>query len=126
MKATLAASIIGGVLGIDSIKVGEGDLLFAGEVGTYNGPWDHPDDLRKLNSVMRYSQGTARMVSRLTGMAYGNHWNSTDQIPERGDPRISASIGSFDPIDGGNTTFLAVGTMGEDGWRQAWQVMSSR
>src|SRR5712692_4669512 len=37
------------ILGITSAKLGEGTLLIAGEVNTYNGPWDHPDDLRKFN-----------------------------------------------------------------------------
>jgi hypothetical protein len=45
--------------GIRSEKVGDGTLLVAGEAGTYNGPWVNPDDARKLNSLIRYTQGTA-------------------------------------------------------------------
>ena len=55
------------MFGVTSAKVGEGTLLVAGEANTYNGPWDNPDKLRKLNGVMRYSQGTADDGFSLTG-----------------------------------------------------------
>jgi outer membrane receptor protein involved in Fe transport len=91
-------------LGVTSTKVGDGSLLVAGEAGSYNGPWDNPDSLRKLNGVMRYSQGTSADGFSLTGMAYANKWNSTDQIPARA---ISSGeigrYGSLDPSDGGNS-----------------------
>ena len=45
--------------GMDSAKAGNGNLLIAGEVGTYNGPWANPDDMRKYNGLVRYTQGTA-------------------------------------------------------------------
>ncbi len=79
-----------------------GTLLVAGEVGTYNGPWANPDDVRKVNGLMRYSQGTATDGFSITGMAYSNRWNSTDQVPERA--IASGQIGLFggeDPTDGG-------------------------
>ena len=83
------ASITAGSFGyrrafaITSTKFGEGTLLVAGEANTYNGPWENPDDLRKLNGVIRYSQGSATDGFSLTAMAYANRWNSTDQIPSR-------------------------------------------
>lgn len=91
-------------LGITSAKVGEGTLLVAGEVNTYNGPWDNPDSLRKLNGVVRYSQGTAEDGFSLTGMAYANKWNSTDQIPARAVASGEVGLyGALDPTDGGNS-----------------------
>ena len=91
------------VLGIASWKAGEGNILMAGEAGLYNGPWTNPDDLRKLNAVVRYSQGDRDNGLSLTGMAYSNRWNSTDQIPSRA---ISSGLvglyGALDPTDGGN------------------------
>jgi hypothetical protein len=91
-------------LGITSTKAGEGTLMIAGEAGSYNGPWDNPDNLRKLNGVMRYSQGTASDGLSLTGMAYANRWNSTDQIPARA--IASGEIGLYGalPSDGGNSS----------------------
>jgi outer membrane receptor protein involved in Fe transport len=90
--------------GVTSTKIGEGTLLIAGEANTYNGPWDNPDSLRKLNGVVRYSQGTAQDGFSLTGMAYANRWNSTDQIPSRAIASGEIGLyGAFDPSDGGNS-----------------------
>ncbi len=92
------------ILGITSTKLGDGTLLIAGEANTYNGPWDNPDSLRKLNGVMRYGQGTAEDGFSLTGMAYANKWNSTDQIPSRAIASGEIGLyGAFDPSDGGNS-----------------------
>ena len=97
------------LLGMDSAKVGDGALLVAGEIGAYNGPWSNPDDVRKLNGLVRYSQGTATDGVSVTGMAYVNGWNSTDQVPQRA---IAAGylgrFGSEDPSDGGNTNRFAL------------------
>ena len=46
-------------LAAGSTAVGAGTLLAAVEGVKYDGPWDVPDNVRKLNGVMRYSQGTA-------------------------------------------------------------------
>ena len=92
-----------------STKMGDGTLLFAGEAGAYNGPWANPDDMRKINSLMRYTQGTAQDGFSITGMAYSNKWNSTDQVPQRA--ITSGQIGLFgeeDPTDGGNTSRFAL------------------
>ena len=92
------------ILGITSTKLADGTLLIAGEANIYNGPWDNPDSLRKLNGVMRYSQGTAEDGFSLTGMAYANKWNSTDQIPSRAVASGEIGLyGAFDPSDGGNS-----------------------
>ena len=55
-----------------STTVGDGTLLAAIEGTKYNGPWDVPDDVRKINGVMRYSQGTPTDGFTLTGMAYSS------------------------------------------------------
>ncbi|MBP0115214.1 TonB-dependent receptor [Bradyrhizobium vignae] len=97
------------LLGMDSAKLGDGSLLVAGEVGTYNGPWDNSDNVRKLNGLVRYSQGTATDGVSITGMAYVNKWNSTDQVPQRA---ITSGLldryGSEDPSDGGNADRFAL------------------
>jgi outer membrane receptor protein involved in Fe transport len=90
--------------GMGSTKVGAGNLLIAGELGAYNGPWTNPDDMRKFSGLARYTQGTATDGVSLTGMAYSNKWNSTDQVPLRA--MTSGVLGRFDaedPTDGGNT-----------------------
>ena len=118
--------------GIGSTKVGDGTLLAAGEAGTYNGPWVNPDDVRKLNTLARYTQGTALDGLSITGMAYSNRWNSTDQVPQRA---IASGelprFGAEDPTDGGNTDRFALsarvaGTDDAGSWKaNAFAVKSS-
>jgi len=97
------------LLGMDSAKAGDGSLLVAGEIGTYNGPWDDPDNVRKRNGLVRYSQGTATDGVSVTGMAYANTWNSTDQLPQRAiTSGFLDRFGSEDPSDGGNTNRFAL------------------
>jgi hypothetical protein len=90
---------------IGSAKAGEGNLLVAGEVVTYNGPWVNPDEIRKFSGMMRYSQGTATDGFSATAMAYSNKWNSSDQVPLRA---IASGViplyGELDPSDGGDTS----------------------
>ena len=95
--------------GMGSTKVGDGNLLIAGEAATYNGPWDNPDDVRKLNTLVRYTQGTALDGLSVTGMAYSNKWNSTDQVPQRAiDTGEIGRYGSEDTSDGGNSNRFAL------------------
>jgi outer membrane receptor protein involved in Fe transport len=91
-------------LSIASAPLGQGHLLVAGEAQTYDGPWDVPDRLAKLNGVVRYSQGTALDGFALTGMAYWAKWNATNQIPERAVAEgIIGRFGTLNPTDGGDT-----------------------
>lgn len=114
ISKTYASTTVGSfgyrrALGITSTELGEGTLLVAGEAGTYNGPWDNPDRSRKLNGVVRYTQGTVENGFSLTGMAYSNRWNSTDQIPLRG--IASGQVGRYgalDPSDGGNSDRFSI------------------
>ena len=97
------------LLGITSAKVGDGTLLVAGEANTYNGPWDNPDKVRKLNAVARYTQGTPDNGFSLTGMAYSNSWNSTDQIPSRAISQgLIGLYGALDPTDGGRSNRFSI------------------
>jgi TonB-dependent receptor-like protein len=89
-------------LAMGSTAVGAGTLLAAIEGVKYNGPWVVPDDVRKINGVLRYSQGTATDGLTLTAMAYSNAWNSTDQVAQRAiDQNIIGRFGTLDPTDGG-------------------------
>lgn len=92
-------------MAVGSTKIGDGTLLAAFEANKYNGPWDVPDDIRKLNGVLRYSRGTATDGFSLTAMAYSNGWNSTDQVAQRAiDRGLIGRYGSLDPTDGGTSS----------------------
>ncbi|MDC7787282.1 TonB-dependent receptor [Rhodoplanes sp. TEM] len=84
-------------------------LIAAGEGITYDGPWDVPDRVRKLNGVVRWVDGTADNGFSLTGMAYRNRWTSTDQVAQRAiDQGIISRWGSLDPTDGGEASRYSV------------------
>jgi len=87
-----------------SPSVGPGHLLGALEVEHNDGPWDRPDDYRKVNGLVRYSRGDAVNGLSITGMGYRAKWNSTDQIPLRAiDEGLLDRFGGIDKTDGGDT-----------------------
>lgn len=82
----------------DSPKFGNGNLLYAVELFKNDGPFVVGDNYRKVNGVLRYSQGTADEGFNLTGMAYqSNKYHATDQIPKRA--LDAGTLGRFDAID---------------------------
>lgn len=83
--------------------------LAALEVQGDDGPWVQPQGMRKVNAVLRYSQGNTTQGWHITGMAYDNRWNATDQIPERALASGALSrFASLDPTDGGDTRRLSL------------------
>jgi TonB dependent receptor/TonB-dependent Receptor Plug Domain len=78
--------------------------LGAIEIEGNDGPWDVPENLRKVSAVARYSQGSPTRGFSLTGMAYKSRWTATDQVPGRLiDSGELSRFGSLNPTDGGNT-----------------------
>ncbi|MGK5065906.1 TonB-dependent receptor [Janthinobacterium sp. RT4P48] len=89
----------------DSLDAGSGTLLFGLEMNRNNGPWDVPESVRKYSGVLRYSQGTQDDGFSVTGMAYKNSWNATDQVPLRAvESGLIGRFGSLAPSDGGDTS----------------------
>jgi TonB dependent receptor/TonB-dependent Receptor Plug Domain len=85
-----------------SAAVGTGNVLGALELQHYDGPWVNPDDQRKVNAVLRYSNGDERDGSSLTAMFYHGLWNaSTDQPVRAIDEGLIGRFGTLDPSDGG-------------------------
>jgi hypothetical protein len=88
-----------------SPQLGRGTLLAAFEAGRNDGPWRNPEDLRRWNGVLRYSQGTREDGWRVTAMGYESHWNATDQIPRRAaESGALDRFGTVNPTDGGETS----------------------
>ena len=87
-----------------SPAVGAGNLLYGLELFHNDGPWEIPEDYRKVNGVLRYSQGSRNNGISLTGMAYRGKWNSTDQIAPRAiDSGAVDRFGTLDSTTGGET-----------------------
>jgi hypothetical protein len=93
-------------LAADSTPFKDGNLLYAFEAMHNDGPFVHPDDYRKFNAVLRYSQKFGSTGGfNLTAMAYEGKWNSTDQIPQSAIDTgvISGRFDAMDPTDGGKS-----------------------
>jgi len=98
-------------------EVMNGRVMGGLELVHYDGPWTHPDNVRKLNAVVRYSQGEAREGFSITGMYYRGLWNATTDQPERAmDAAYASSIGiapisrygTLDPTDAGQTQRMSL------------------
>ncbi|MRX10620.1 TonB-dependent receptor plug domain-containing protein [Pseudoduganella sp. FT25W] len=87
----------GRALVADSLETQRGSLLYAIEALHNDGPFTNPDEYRKLNAVLRYSEGYANNGFNVSLMAYKADWNSTDQIPLRAVQ--DGQIGRNDAID---------------------------
>jgi outer membrane receptor protein involved in Fe transport len=90
-------------LGAGTADVGDGHLLGAAEFQHYDGPFDTPDDARKENAVLRYSEGDAHNGYSLTGMYYHQLWTNTTDIPIRAidEGLVPSRFGTLNPTDGG-------------------------
>jgi hypothetical protein len=98
----------GRLLHAASPRVGRGNLLYALELNHNDGPWTRGDDYRRVNGVLRYSEGDARNGLSITAMGYRGTWDSTDQLPARAidSATDNSGIGRFDTLDlssGGET-----------------------
>lgn len=87
-----------------SPEVAGGNLLYGLELFHNDGPWEVAENYRKLNGLLRYSQGSRLDGFSITGMAYEGEWVSTDQIAERAiDRGLVNRFGSLDTTTGGKT-----------------------
>ena len=103
-EATVTVGTLGfqRVFTAGSFSAAGGSVLGALELQHYDGPWDNPDDLRKVNAVLRYSNGDDRDGMSLTGMFYHGLWNATTDQPERAvEEGLIGRYGTLDPSDGG-------------------------
>jgi outer membrane receptor protein involved in Fe transport len=84
-------------------SVGNGQLLAAVELQHYDGPFDTPDDQRKENFVLRYSEGDDHDGYSVTGMLYHGLWTNTTDIPVRAidEGLVPDRFGTLNPTDGG-------------------------
>jgi hypothetical protein len=86
-----------------SQAIGGGTLLAAVEMQHYDGPFVTPDDARKENFALRYSEGDDTGGYSVTAMMYHQLWTNTTDIPVRAitEDVIPDRFGSLNPTDGG-------------------------
>lgn len=108
-ELTLGADNYRRLLAAGSRTVDDQTWMAALELQGNDGPWQVPENLRKANAVLRYSQGSQSRGFNVTGMAYKSDWTATDQVPQR---LIDAGqldrYGSLNASDGGNTRRLSL------------------
>ena len=92
-------------------KIGNGNLLYAGEFNAYNGVWLQPEGSKKFNGMLRYSLDQGNWGLSLNGKAYNNSWTATNQIPQASiDNHTLGLYGTMDPSDGGQTNRYSFST----------------
>jgi outer membrane cobalamin receptor len=75
-------------------------VLMAADVAHYDGPWQPGQDFRKVNALLRYSQGTATDGFTLTAMAYASDGGLiTDQPARAVEQGLIGRFGTLDPYD---------------------------
>jgi outer membrane receptor protein involved in Fe transport len=101
--------------------MGLGNLLYALELAGNDGPWVLPEDLRKINGLLRYSQGARTNGWSVAAMAYHATWDSTDQVPQRAiDSGLISRFGNLDPADGGQTHRYSLSGEWSDKSQNGW------
>ncbi|HEY1312342.1 MAG TPA: TonB-dependent receptor [Steroidobacteraceae bacterium] len=110
VSATLGTYGFQRVFAAGSTPLGDGHLLAGIEGQHYDGPFDNPDDARKGNFVLRYSQGDQTNGYSLTGMYYHQLWTNTTDIPIRtiAEGLVPDRFGTLDPTDGGRAQRASV------------------
>jgi hypothetical protein len=89
------------VQGMATLRLGEAKrLLGAFQLSHYDGPWQPPQNFRKVNGLLRYSQGGAKDSFTVTAMAYASEGRLTTDQPERAvQSGLIGAYGTLDPSD---------------------------
>ncbi|MCG8468087.1 MAG: TonB-dependent receptor [Gemmatimonadetes bacterium] len=81
-----------------------GSLIVGGELQGFDGPWEKPEDLRKLSGMARYKWKGDRSDVSVMALAYDNQWEASDQIPLRAvQSGLLSRFGQVDPTLGGES-----------------------
>jgi hypothetical protein len=89
-----------------------GNLLGVVELQHYDGPFATPDDARKENAVLRFSEGDEHDGYSVSGMYYHQTWTNTTDIPVRAitGGLVADRFGTLDPTDGGHAQRASLST----------------
>jgi outer membrane receptor protein involved in Fe transport len=112
-----------------SSKQGNGNLLLAGELQQYDGPWrDINEGVEKLNALARFSQFLGAGQLSVTAMAYDNSWNAADQVPARAVASGQIDrLGSLDTTVGGESSRYSVSAQWySDAWQASAYLIDSK
>ena len=103
-----------------SVRLGEGDLLVAGQAKLNDGPWELPEDFEGYSAFVKYSQPLGAGDLSLSYSSFHASWAPTEQIPERavGTPVCADRFCSLDPTLRGETErHIFTANYLSDAWR---------
>ncbi len=123
--------------GTGTVRLADGDRLSAAaEIGHLDGPFDPPNNFRKIAGLARYTHGSETDGFDLTAMYYKGQGRFTTDQPERAvDEGLISRFGTLDPTDGqfsereslsghyamsGNDWQLKIGGYGIHGLQVLW------
>jgi outer membrane receptor protein involved in Fe transport len=123
-------SVAAGSFGIYNLFAGgthrlsENDRILGGiYLGHVDGPFDHPDNFRKVTGELRYSHGEAADGYSLTAMYYKGDGNFTTDQPLRAVQQgLIGRFGTLDPTDGSSSERISLSghyAANGDGWNLA-------
>lgn len=70
-----------------------------------DGPWVLPQNHRKVNGVLRLSEGTPKRGWQLSVMGFDANWDASDQVPRRAvESGLIPRYGTIDRTSGGETS----------------------
>jgi hypothetical protein len=112
-------------------KIDDDNRILGGVyLGHVDGPFDHPDNFRKIDAVLRYSHGETDDGYDLTAMYYKGQGNMTTDQPLRAIQQgLIGRFGTLDPSDGSYSERISLSshfaTKGDD-WNFAVNAYAIR
>ena len=92
-----------------SPRIGDGALTYGLEMLHNDGPWDTPENYRKVNALLRWTQQLGDGLVSLTALAYNGDWDATDQVAQRAiDGGLIGRYGTLDDSTGGSSSRYSV------------------
>ena len=101
-------------------KVGNGDLLLAGQFKANDGKWELPERLRNYSGYAKYSTDVGAGRLAISFSAYDAQWRPTEQVPERAIPTLLSGnpYGTLDSnLRGESSRYIAAIGYRDDDWR---------
>jgi hypothetical protein len=99
-------------------------------LGHVDGPFDHPDNFRKIDAVLRYSHGETDDGYDVTAMYYKGQGNMTTDQPLRAIQQgLIGRYGTLDPSDGSYSERISlsshIATKGDAGSNGSWNFTAN-
>jgi outer membrane receptor protein involved in Fe transport len=118
-----------------TVGLGSGELTFAAQAKTYDGPWEEPEQLKHESFYTKYVDDIRLGALQVSLSGYRATWHPTEQIPERviGSDVCANAFCALDPTALGLTErFIATAHLAGDQWQATayaqhynWHMLSN-